>query len=61
MAYAKHSTPRDLARINPSWTPAVGDLGMLAKFFERRDPSALAQAVPPRPAKPTAGAALELV
>jgi hypothetical protein len=31
MAYSAHTTP--LARRNPSWTRATGDLGPLAKFF----------------------------
>lgn len=60
MAYAPYSTSRNLARINPSWTAAVGDLGSLAKFFDRGGASSPSPAVTPRPCSPVSGAALEM-
>lgn len=48
MASVAHTT---LARINPSWTPAVEPLGMLAPFFNGRGHSpAIIRNVPARPA-----------
>lgn len=60
MACAPYSTSRNLARINPSWTPAIGDLGPLAKFFDRGAASSPLPAATPRPSRPVTGAALEL-
>lgn len=63
MAFPKATTRRTvphLPRPHLTWTPATGDLGPLAKFFDRRDPSAFAQAVRPVPARPMAGAMLEI-
>lgn len=62
MALPKPTTQRTvphLPRSHLTWTPATGDLGPLAKFFRPRDPSSTVLASP-RPARPMAGAVLEL-
>lgn len=48
-ACAITSTP--LARLNPTWTPAVGDLGLLGEFLDRRRGSAPSVTTAP-PRKP---------
>lgn len=63
MAYSNSTTPRPrshLARINPSWTPATGDLGPLAKFFKRPESGAVTRpSHAPRPL-PVSGAQMEI-
>lgn len=50
MAYVPSTTP-PLARRNPTWTPATGDLGLLAPFFGRGS-SAAPVVARPRPVRP---------
>ncbi|GEM_PF-2735699 len=50
----------NLSRINPSWTPAVGDLGLLGEFLNRRRRGGpIGTAAAPKPGKPLSPAAVQ--